>query len=58
MGNAGMNDFRRVLERTCPGWGPAEVWGYADYLGFCLGLDAGERAWGKAMSKFTKLAAA
>ena len=47
-----------MLEQVCPGWGAAPIRRYADYLGFCLGPEAGERAWAKALEKVTKRAAA
>ena len=50
--------FRREFERLCPGWAAAPVRLYADYLGFCLGPEAGERAWAKALGKVAKRAAA
>ncbi len=42
----------------CPGWGAAPSRRQAEYLVFCLGPEAGERAWTKALEKVTKRAAA
>ncbi len=38
-------------------WGSVQVRGFADYLGFVLGLDAAEAGWGKIFTKITERAA-
>ena len=49
--------FREALERHLPGWGAAQVRGWATYLGFTLGPDAGNRGWTKALAQYGRRAA-
>lgn len=50
--------LRSRLEQLCPGWGLAAVRFHADYLGFCLGPLAEEKAWDKVLTKMAKRATA
>ncbi len=50
--------LRSELEWLCPGWGATPIRLCADYVGFCLGPEAGERHWAKALAKLAKRAAA
>ena len=52
-----IQQFRADLEQRWPGWGAAQVRGWADYLGFTLGPEAGTRTWTKAFAKYEKRAA-
>ncbi len=58
LGDDATETFRSELERQCPGWGAAPIRLYANYLGSCLGPEAGERAWNKAFDKVAKRAVA
>ena len=49
-----MRTFRDALECHWPGWGAVQVRGWAEYLGFVLGPDAGVRMWTKAFSQYER----
>ncbi len=57
LGDEDAETFRSELERLCPGSGAAPTRLHAGYLGFCLGPEAGDRAWAKALAKVAKRAA-
>jgi len=50
------DEIRHIVTRLCPRWGAAVFRGWAEYLGFVLGPDAGERGWDKAKRKFIEAA--
>ena len=56
LGDAPLPDFKAALEAHFPGWGAAPVRLWAEYLGFVLGPEAGDRVWTKAFAKVEKRA--
>ena len=56
LGDDSAQAFREKLERRWPGWGAVQVRGWAEYLGFALGPDAGTRVWRKAFAQYERRA--
>ena len=51
LGDDNVDTFRRDLGVVCPGWGGALVQMQAEYLGFTLGPEAGDKGWTNAFAK-------
>ena len=49
-----LDDFRLELERQLPTWGAVQIRRWAEYLGFVLGPEAGDRTWQKALAQYSK----
>ena len=45
-------ELSMLLECACPGWNAAHIRHWAEYLGFVLGPEAGDKSWQRALDKF------